>query len=671
MICCDVEVVDVKCYDYNYKYNPIENRKGTRKYNEYFHTFDIETTYHKDIGQSHMYVWQYYDGNVVIIGRTWNQFIKFIRKINKRNKGYKQVIYVHYLSHEFQYLSGIYNFKTEDIFCVKPRKVLKCEMLENIEFRCSYLLTNMSLDEYTTKMKVKNKKLTGEYNYSKIRTSRTPLDEKTEYPYIVNDVVGLHQAITEEMRITKDNIISISLTSTGFVRRDVRKVLYKYKNGLIKKITPTWNIYKLLREEFGGGDTHASRFYAGTIVEHMESMDMSSSYPYIINNLKFPMTRFKNLGEISEKDLKKYEGKAQLYRITFEKLELKDELEGCPCIMYSHTRGTIGEILDNGRILKADVTSMTITDIDMLTINEQYKWERCVITDFHIADYGYLPKELIEVVNKYYIDKTTLKGIEEEETYYIKSKNLLNAIYGMMASAPFRIPIIYDGKTFEYDENAIEEELYHEQEDKQFIAYQWGCWTTSHARRRLHEGINMVGTGFVYCDTDSVKYIKGSIDKEKIDTFNNECVLNCERTCSYAKDKKGIIHYMGVYEMETPIKRFITYGAKKYAYETYDGKLKITIAGVGKESGSEHLKEHGGLDSLKLGYVFDGKSGGKEVGYNDVNYGWHTMSTGERIYITKNITITPSTYTLSMTHEYKILTDYSKQIFKKIKEIIA
>lgn len=72
---------------------------------------------------------------------------------------------------------------------------------------------------------------------------------------------------------------------------------------------------------------------------------------------------------------------------------------------------------------------------------------------------------------------------------------------------------------------------------------------------------------------------------------------------AWAVDPKGKDHYMEVYEQEKDADRFITWGAKKYAYES-DGKLKITVAGVPKKEGAEELKRKGGLDALKPGFVF-------------------------------------------------------------------
>ena len=79
---------------------------------------------------------------------------------------------------EFQFLKGWYDFQPDEVFRTEPRKVLKCEMFDSFEFRCSYFLTNLSLDRFTRQMGIENKKLSGEiFDYSKIRYPWTPLND--------------------------------------------------------------------------------------------------------------------------------------------------------------------------------------------------------------------------------------------------------------------------------------------------------------------------------------------------------------------------------------------------------------------------------------------------------------------------------------------------------------
>ena len=163
--------------------------------------FDIETTYLADIEQSFMYVWQFQFGEYTIMGRTWEEFLTFIRRIKAALKKSERIVcYVHNLSFEFQFLRGIYTFTALEVFCMDRRKIVKCEMEGCIEFRCSYIHSNMSLDQFTKKMQCAVRKLTGTFDYSKIRYPWTDLTNE-EIAYCINDVLSLQEAIEKEMQI--------------------------------------------------------------------------------------------------------------------------------------------------------------------------------------------------------------------------------------------------------------------------------------------------------------------------------------------------------------------------------------------------------------------------------------------------------------------------------------
>ena len=192
-------------YDWLYEIPLVKRKAGnqrTRKriqYKDLITAFDIETTRLEDIEQSIMYVWQWQFGDdYTVVGRTWEQFEKFQRKLKAVLEDSVLVVFVHNLSYEFQFLRGIYPFNQDEVFAIKSRKVLKCNMWDSFEFRCSYIHSNMNLDTYTKKMGVKHKKLTGTFDYEKIRYPWTELSDE-ELAYCVHDVQGLVEAIEIEM----------------------------------------------------------------------------------------------------------------------------------------------------------------------------------------------------------------------------------------------------------------------------------------------------------------------------------------------------------------------------------------------------------------------------------------------------------------------------------------
>ena len=141
-------------------------KKRRRKIKNVLCAFDIETSHVPCREDAMLYHWQLQIGlnNPTIHGRTWDDpRLMFGRLQDALGDHDKLVIYVHNLSFEWQHLRTIYDFQANEIFATGNRKILKCEMYDGaLEFRCSYLLTNMGLGAWTKKMRVQHPKLDGE-----------------------------------------------------------------------------------------------------------------------------------------------------------------------------------------------------------------------------------------------------------------------------------------------------------------------------------------------------------------------------------------------------------------------------------------------------------------------------------------------------------------------------
>lgn len=619
--------------------------------------FDIETTRLPDVEQSIMYVWQWqFSDWCTVMGRTWEELLQFMRDLGEfisEDRDELLVVLVHNLSYEFQFLAGIYDFQPDEVFAIEARKVLKCTMFHRFELRDTYLHSNMSLDAYCKKMGVEHGKITGSFDYTKQRFPWTPLTPD-ELAYCQNDVLGLVEAYTAEMRRDGDSLYTIPPTSTGYVRRDAKKAMRSevWISHMVHEQLPDYETYKILREAFRGGNTHANRAYAGFIVDDVKSADRSSSYPDVLVNCKYPISPFQRVETPDFKTLKRLitvRKKAVIMRIAFYDIHLTDEFWGCPYIPRDKCRKIMNAQYDNGRVLEADYLEISLTDIDLAIICEEYTFSNAVPIDVMTARYGKLPEPLTDLCIQYYKSKTELKGVEGQQLYYEKSKNLLNSIYGMMAQDPIKQNIDYlAGEFVERSEDPAE--LLEKAMRKAFLCYQWGCYVTAWARLRLEEGIRMAGRGFIYCDTDSVKYA-GDIDWS---AYNAKREKDSTKSGAFATDPHGEVHYMGVYEQEDGYRQFVTLGAKKYAYETDTGKIAVTVSGVNKKKGGEELTKHGGLKAFKSGFIFR-EAGGTESVYNDDPAVCEYHVDGRTIPITRNVVIRDSTYTLGITYEYEQL----------------
>ena len=649
------------------KFSALRRRAGEKKKGDYVDAiaaFDIETSRISEIDQSIMYIWQFCidwpDGrDLIIIGRTWDEFKHMMHNLQHRLGWNKLAVFVHNLSYEFQFLSGIYPFTDEEVFCLESRSILTARMYGNFEFRCSYKLFNMPLANVTEKYAPDYHKKSGAaFGYDDRRFSDTELTRK-QLLYCIYDVWGLCKAIRAIMKLFDDSLYSLPHTSTGYVRREVKQLMRPYYHQL-KDAFPDMELYQMLRYAFRGGNTHASRYYAGSIIENVKSVDISSSYPSQQCLKKYPVTPFKRSYDTRTAYIHQCidRGRACLIHAKLTNLELSDRFIHIPYLPTAKCISSYNYRVDNGRILAADMVEICVTDIDFGIIEKQYTFD-IEILGLWLSWYDYLPAPIREINQKYFNAKTELKNVKGQDLYYFKSKNLLNSIYGMSVMNPVRFPILFNEGAYTLDISVSAESLLQRAARQPYCLYQWGVWTTAHARAALQYGIDLCGDGIIYVDTDSCKFI-GNPD---FTAYNKQMMLASESAGCAANDKRGVRHFMGVYEDDGSYKRFVTLGAKKYAYEDDNENVHITVAGVPKKEGAAELAAAGGLEMFKAGFTF--AAGKLEAVYNDGCIKGVEID-GRKIDITKNVCLRPTQYTLDITDEYNAVLKESAKYLRKV-----
>ena len=338
----------------------------------------------------------------------------------------------------------------------------------------------------------------------------------------------------------------------------------------------------------------------------------------------FPVTPFVKIEKLeSQQYIEKLiytRQRAILMEVKLDNVRLIDEMWGDLYLSKDKCYNIINGRFYNGRILSADSLICCITEIDYMIIKETYSFNFTLL-QWYKATKGKLPQCIIDFIIEQYRLKTELKGLTGDlnETLYMKSKNRLNGIYGLFATAPIREEIVYnkEDRDFHFKETEDIEELFETAKRSYWLPYQFGIYTCALARLELFKGIKNVSqkhkdefTDFVYCDTDSVKYI-GSVDWTD---YNAEKIRLSKDSGAYATDAKGKTHYMGVFESDGTYERFKSCGAKKYAYEDNSG-LHITVSGVNSKTGAKGLQR---LENFQKGFLFDYDAAGKKlITYND------------------------------------------------------
>ena len=662
--CSDIQKTKIKLNragDYyvspvlNYTYKDINTVvKGAQTKNpvKYYQTpliLDTETSHNhnEEYPIGWIYQWCMEWHGEYAIGRSVEELIKLLRWVYDTynlDDNNRVVIYVHNLSYDYTYLSGwLYEeFGKGEILALKSRKILTVRH-GGLEFRCSYLLSNMSLAQWGKKLKCNIRKMIGAIDYDAINFSDTAL-QVTDWEYMINDVASLKECVYRAMYYDKDTLASIPLTSTGYVRRDVRRATRKDKKyrKWFMKCKLSVRAYQLLRYAFAGGLTHGNRFFGGKIVEDVDHIDYKSHYPSRQQLDYMPMGPFlcyfdKRVDGSLDPEVFQELLNTQccLIHILFKNLRLKKGVT-LPVLSKSKVRsymlcrftndwdvpGT-----DNGKVINAYGTvAVVCTELDLKWILDQYDTDGYEVQELYVSERGRVPECVRDVINKYFIDKESLPdGIFRD-----KSKNKLNGIYGMFATDCIRPEVSYNYLTMEWSElKDLTPELIQEKLDKyysnrnNFTFYAHGVWTTAWARDCLLDITkNIIGyKAYLYSDTDSVFFKASPEITKKILEYNDIIIQKNKDYGLGVTNKDGDISYYGILAFEEHCKTFKFLHSKCYGYTDDDDKLHITVAGVTKdnrlpEDDPRYMtreEELGSLDKLADGFIFKECGGTRSV----------------------------------------------------------
>ena len=620
-----------------YNTHLVRNKKKLEVYSDDILVFDIEVSsawlengklipyrpgmpadYWNDLKRYALpYIWQFSINDKVYYGRELQEFKDLLEELPK---GVHFSIWIHNQAYEFMFLLNI--LKPVNIFATSPHKVIKCqyEGFEDIEFKCSYILTNMGLAIWGDQLGIP--KLSGDLDYLCMRSPNTPLFDY-ELDYCERDCIVVYEGIKDHLQ-RYNHIEQIPLTSTGKVRRVFKNMVTAddaYMKQIRKLVPQDAKFYKLLKFKlFQGGYTHGNRRYVGKIVKKDDineltgkpygkiyHKDIRSSYPAIMCGYMFPYTKFAYIGRRLP-DPKFFDTRAYIIKVKFKNIRVKTwnsylSSSKCHCI---------GGIYDNGRVLKAEMLSTVLTEQDYLTVTETYDYDEIECEGCYVARKKYLPKIFIDFVLQLYNDKTALKGIDPIK--YAISKQYINAMFGMCVTSLFQSEVKFDIDTGLWSVDELTEEYVNEEikklkmfwNKKYFLSYPVGVWITAYARRRLWMLIESIDDDLIYTDTDSIFYV-GDHDFSWFDDDIRKRIKDaCEaQGCDYelAKpyDPKGRLQELGTLDDEPEDDEFITLGAKKYC-EGREGNLYMTVSGINKSAVSCLNSD---ISNFKDGFIFD------------------------------------------------------------------
>lgn len=372
------------------------------------------------------YIWMFGINDKVYYGRHFMDFIKVLKAIS--DPVVRKVVWVHSLAYEFQFLRAILDdYTIESMVCrdaLKPISFIIKEL--NIQFRCSYMLTNMSLDQASKEYGTVYKQ--PKINYNLLRGETTKLSKK-EMDYCEYDCLSLRSVI-EHYRNKWGHIVNIPLTSTSEVRIALRDRLdFWYFHNTTWQLVPDPAMFLRLMGTFAGGYTHSNIINTNIVLNNVTGYDLASSYPFSLCCERYPVKPFKEFTYDRYMQLKPRDSYAWFFEIRIHELKPKYYNH---YISFSKIYNVTGVIVtDNGRLVSCENGSFCLwcTDVDLEIIEKSYDIGRLELIQIYGAYKDYIDRRIIRFTLDMYKNKTELKGVSGKENLYKQSKAYINSLY--------------------------------------------------------------------------------------------------------------------------------------------------------------------------------------------------------------------------------------------------
>lgn len=498
-----------------------------------------------------------------------------------------------------------------------PNKCILWRM-GSFEFRCTWRLTNASLYKWSNEMQVDHIKQIGLYDYDRVLYQDSELS-KNDLKYDTYDVLAMSESWKKQLRAFGDDITTVPLTSTGYVRRLLRKATRKdpyYRQNYFWDTQLTLEQMDMCFNAFAGGYTHVNRWIKDEIIKPPKGFkgrhgDFRTGYltqlvthnlpwgrPIDFYDIKNPYHRMVKMNV--EKILSMHPQYFSITKLHIYNMALKDKYISMPYMQVSKMFNRSEDLLyfeDNGRLLNI-TQGHFVTYLDnyqLAIIKDQYKFQY-VIEKVLIFENKPIPEVLREPIDKLFIHKSNYKKayhrVRDELGEFdpltinalsdlTQNKKLYNAIYGCFVTSPLKVNYMNVENIKERTQEDRRKQLqgyYHNMNN--FLPYQVGIAITTLQRYELWEYIKTIGyENCLYSDTDSIIYLANKEIDQKVKALN----AAKHKKAPFVVDEEGEKIYYDVFEAEPDWIAFKGLHSKCYGViQNIKDKeeLKVTIAGV-------------------------------------------------------------------------------------------
>lgn len=603
----------------------------------------------------------YHHNLVTLWGRRPSDLADTLERIRVNLPGERTFIFFHNLSYDWvfirRFLFRVWGYPVHQLN-TKPHFPISIEFGTGMILRDSLILAQRKLEKWAKDLNVTHKKAVGFWDYDRIRSQYEDFTPE-ELTYIEHDTLAGVECIDATMQALGKDITSLAYTATGVPREQIRKRGKQYNaHERFKSMAPDYMQQTHMEYTYHGGYVHANRFMVGDIItEEVRDYDFTSSYPFCMCAFPYPAEKFTPADDCRIADILQDKDAAYYFLFIGTGADLKDPAFPMPPLQYSKCVRCINPVLDNGRVISADMVAIWLTEQDLYVIDRYMKFEKHICTHVQRAEKAYLPRWFTDYVFECFQKKQHLKG--GDPVAYSIAKATVNSLYGVTVQKPVKDDIQEDYQT---GENYIEQITDEDREQKyqkyvnsynSVLPYFIGVWVTAYAFRNLFELGECAGT-WVYSDTDSVYGYDW--DEKNILKYNEKCKKRLTDNGYGPVTAGGKEYWLGtaVSGEEDIYTEFVALGSKRYAgRKKEDGAIHITVAGVPK-NGAEQLQDD--LKNFRSGMIFRGDKTGKMmhsyIYVDDIYTDEDGNETGD------SIDLNPADYLMDMTEKFEdIYTD--------------
>lgn len=531
------------------------------------------------------------------------------------------------LAHEWAFIKNELTqfFNITKLFAKTARDVLLIQFDGCVEIREALGLFGRSLDDISKHWCNKYKKLSGEFDYNKIRTSETKLDPETELPYMRNDVLALTEMHKNAVEYyTQENgCCKLPYTSSGFVRMKLKNAIrndaelteereafnfdrekpiktnieyLKYKNRRSIVNEYQWNICR--DYSYAGGLCGSNIEYVGEILHNVVCADVTSDYPAQMCQQLFPSGRLRRVSykryESVKRSGKPYFALIHIHSMhsytkhaTFSKHKILNEDNMSPLTPQFDTCRNM--VIYNGKVKRGENMIVIWNDVDIKAYKEIYDINATVIDLWVFDGYTRAPQWLLASMCDDYINKANLKAQGLSGTQdYAESKRNVNTYYGVLST---RVNDVNDALDKDLNFINSKEKTFAQLARDFWLNPYIAFWVTSYARALLMHFIARYPAAIVQYDTDSLYYIKskGKELEQALFDYNAE-ILGKNKRIFKDFENPEIFYTLGQWDFDDVYKRFLPLGAKKYIKEDTEG-VHTVIAGLPKSAIPKEIRE--------------------------------------------------------------------------------